>query len=47
LSAGVSRKDLHRFAMKNQHFILCGLGRVGASVLEYLRAAKCSVVVID
>jgi Trk K+ transport system NAD-binding subunit len=34
-------------AMKNQHFILCGLGRVGARVLEYLLAAGASVVVID
>src|SRR5262249_59244492 len=30
-----------------QHFILCGLGRVGVRVLEYLRAAGASVVVID
>jgi Trk K+ transport system NAD-binding subunit len=30
-----------------QHFILCGLGRVGARVLEYLRAAGAAVVVID
>jgi Trk K+ transport system NAD-binding subunit len=31
----------------DQHFILCGLGRVGGRVLEYLRAAGSSVVVID
>jgi Trk K+ transport system NAD-binding subunit len=30
-----------------QHFILCGLGRVGVRVLEYLHAAGSSVVVID
>jgi Trk K+ transport system NAD-binding subunit len=30
-----------------QHFILCGLGRVGARVLEFLRAAGTPVVVID
>jgi Trk K+ transport system NAD-binding subunit len=30
-----------------QHFILCGLGRVGARVLEYLRAAGAAAVVID
>src|SRR5262245_58934969 len=30
-----------------QHFILCGLGRVGWRVLEYLRAAGASVTVID
>jgi Trk K+ transport system NAD-binding subunit len=30
-----------------QHFILCGLGRVGARVLEYLRAVGAEVVVID
>ncbi len=30
-----------------QHFILCGLGRVGGRVLEYLRAAGTRVVVID
>jgi Trk K+ transport system NAD-binding subunit len=30
-----------------QHFILCGLGRVGERVLEYLRAAGARVVVID
>jgi Trk K+ transport system NAD-binding subunit len=30
-----------------QHFILCGFGRVGARVLEYLRAAGLPVVVID
>ncbi|HYT89708.1 MAG TPA: NAD-binding protein, partial [Gemmataceae bacterium] len=30
-----------------QHFIICGLGRVGARVLEYLRAAGSEVVVID
>lgn len=30
-----------------QHFILCGLGRVGWRVLEYLRAAGEPVVVID
>jgi Trk K+ transport system NAD-binding subunit len=29
------------------HFILCGLGRVGGRVLEYLRAAGVPVVVID
>jgi Trk K+ transport system NAD-binding subunit len=30
-----------------QHFILCGLGKVGARVLEYLRAAGSAVVVVD
>jgi Trk K+ transport system NAD-binding subunit len=30
-----------------QHFVLCGLGRVGAKVLEYLRAAGASAVVIN
>jgi Trk K+ transport system NAD-binding subunit len=30
-----------------QHFILCGLGRVGARVLEFLRTAGLPVVVID
>jgi Trk K+ transport system NAD-binding subunit len=30
-----------------QHVILCGLGRVGRRVLEYLRAAGVQVVVID
>jgi Trk K+ transport system NAD-binding subunit len=30
-----------------QHFILCGLGRVGLRVLEYLRTAGAKVVVID
>jgi Trk K+ transport system NAD-binding subunit len=30
-----------------QHFILCGLGRVGWRVLDYLRAAGTRVVVID
>jgi len=30
-----------------QHFILCGLGKVGWRVLEYLRAAGETVVVID
>jgi Trk K+ transport system NAD-binding subunit len=30
-----------------QHYILCGLGRVGWRVLEYLRAAGLPVVVID
>jgi Trk K+ transport system NAD-binding subunit len=30
-----------------QHFILCGLGRVGMRVLEYLRAAGQKVVVVD
>jgi Trk K+ transport system NAD-binding subunit len=33
--------------MMEQHFIVCGLGRVGWSVLEYLRAAGAPVVVID
>ena len=31
----------------DQHFILCGLGRVGERVLEHLRAAGAQVVVID
>src|ERR1022692_2422391 len=30
-----------------QHFILCGLGKVGWRVLEYLRKAGESVIVID
>lgn len=30
-----------------QHFILCGLGRVGERILEYLRAAGAAVTVID
>ena len=30
-----------------QHFIVCGLGRVGWRVLEYLRAAGAPVVVVD
>jgi Trk K+ transport system NAD-binding subunit len=30
-----------------QHFILCGLGRVGGRVVEYLRAAGADVVVVD
>jgi Trk K+ transport system NAD-binding subunit len=30
-----------------QHFILCGLGRVGGRVVEYLRAAGAEVVVVD
>ena len=30
-----------------QHFILCGLGRVGGRALQYLRAAGSEVVVID
>ena len=30
-----------------QHFILCGLGRVGGRVLQYLRAAGSEVVVVD
>ncbi len=29
------------------HFVLCGLGRIGARVLEYLRAAGAAVVLID
>jgi Trk K+ transport system NAD-binding subunit len=33
--------------MDQQHFILCGLGRVGERVLEHLRAAGARVVVID
>src|SRR5439155_9119114 len=33
--------------MEPQHFILCGLGRVGWRVLEHLRAAGARVVVID
>lgn len=31
----------------DQHYILCGLGRVGEQVLEHLRAAGARVVVID
>jgi Trk K+ transport system NAD-binding subunit len=31
----------------DQHFILCGLGRVGERVLEHLRLARARVVVID
>jgi Trk K+ transport system NAD-binding subunit len=31
----------------NQHFILCGLGKVGGRVLECLRAAGATVVVVD
>jgi Trk K+ transport system NAD-binding subunit len=31
----------------NQHVILCGLGRVGGRVLEYLRAAGAEVAVIN
>jgi Trk K+ transport system NAD-binding subunit len=31
----------------DQHFILCGLGRVGERVLEHLRATGARVVVID
>jgi Trk K+ transport system NAD-binding subunit len=30
-----------------QHVVLCGLGRVGRRVLEYLRAANLPVVVVD
>jgi Trk K+ transport system NAD-binding subunit len=30
-----------------QHYILCGLGRVGEGVLDHLRAAGARVVVID
>jgi Trk K+ transport system NAD-binding subunit len=33
--------------MQQQHFILCGLGRVGGRVVEYLRAAGANVVVVD
>ncbi len=31
----------------DQHYILCGLGRVGARVLDHLRSAGVPVVVID
>ena len=31
----------------DQHFILCGLGRVGERVLDHLKAAGARVVVID
>jgi Trk K+ transport system NAD-binding subunit len=31
----------------NQHYILCGLGKVGVRVLEHLRAAGACVVVVD
>jgi Trk K+ transport system NAD-binding subunit len=31
----------------NQHYILCGLGKVGARVLDHLRAAGARVVVIN
>ena len=31
----------------DQHFILCGLGRVGERMLEHLQSAGARVVVID
>ena len=31
----------------DQHYILCGLGNVGARVLEHLRAAGARVVVVN
>src|SRR6516165_3452275 len=33
--------------MDTKHVILCGLGRVGSRVLEYLRATGLPIVVVD
>src|SRR5437660_10163369 len=41
------RVSLAENAVMDQRFILCGLGRIGWRVLEYLQAAGLPVVVVD
>src|SRR5262245_41919081 len=46
-SPAIASSDLHRETSMRQHFILCGLGRIGWRVLEQLRAAGADVAVVD